>query len=117
MESIFENCNKSELVKEVAKKIDGVSKRVANEFVDAIFEVIQEQLLDGKGINITGVGKFKPIVKKGATYIDLSKKDADGKLLKDKNGKPLTKTVPDRYGVKFIFTPSFTEKVKQVPLN
>lgn len=117
MKTNFETCNKAELIKEVAKKIDGVSKRMVNEFVDAMFETIQEQLLDGRSVNITGIGRFNPFIKKGATYIDLSKKNKDGKLLRDKNGKPFTKTVPNRYSVKFSFTPSFVEKVKQVPVD
>lgn len=113
----FDNCNKIEFVKEVAKKVEGSSKKLAGEFVNAVFEVIQEQLLDCRGVNINGVGKFKPFIKEGATYIDLSKKDNNGKLLRDKNGKPFTKTIPDRYSIKFTFIPSFSQKIKQVTID
>lgn len=110
-------CNKNEFVKEVAKKVENGNKRMALEYLNAMFEVISEQILDGNGIGINGVCKIEPYIKKGGKCIDLSQKDINGKLLRNSDGSPVTKIVPDRYAVRVRMIPSFKEKIKSVPIN
>lgn len=110
-------CNKSEVVKEVAKKIENSSKRMALAYTNAVFEVISEQLLDGNGLSINGVCKIEPYIKKSCTCIDLSQKDANGKLLRNSDGSPITKVVPERYAIRFKLIPSFKEKIKSVSVK
>lgn len=110
-------CNKNEFVKEVAKKVENGNKKVALEYINAMFETISEQILDGNGISINGVCKVEPYIKKGGKCIDLSQKDSNGKLLRNSDGSPMTKIVPDRYAVRFRMIPSFKEKVKSVSID
>jgi nucleoid DNA-binding protein len=112
----FTNFNKDEFVREVAKETDWTLGNSLTA-VNTVFNIIGEQILNGKVVSINGVGKFKPRVKPESVSIDLSQKDEDGKLLRDENGKLLTKVIPARYSVKFDFTPSFKQKVKEVPID
>lgn len=47
-----------------------VTKKVAKEIIDDVFDNIEEALVNGEGISIRGFGSFKPIEKKGRVYIE-----------------------------------------------
>ena len=49
--------NKSELVEQIAEKAD-LSRRDAEQAVDAALRTIEEQLARGEEISLTGFGKF-----------------------------------------------------------
>ncbi len=49
--------NKAELIAEVAKKT-GVTNKVVTECVDALFSILEKQLVRGKFVMIQGFGKF-----------------------------------------------------------
>lgn len=50
--------NKKELVSRVAGKLD-VTKKLAEEFVNAHWEVIREAISDGEDVNLIGIVKFE----------------------------------------------------------
>ena len=52
-----ENLTKAELIDVVAQKT-GLNKTQAGNAVDAVFETIQETLVDGKKFTMTGFGTF-----------------------------------------------------------
>lgn len=108
--------NKHDFMREVAKKTDWTLDNSLLA-INTIFEIIKEQTLDGKIVSINGVGKFRPTIKKECVKIDLSQKDSNGKLLRDGNGKPITKIVPPRYNVRFEFVPSYKNIVKETPVE
>ena len=56
--------NKSELVEQIAQKAD-LSRRDAEQAVDAALKTIEEQLARGEEITLTGFGKFH-VAQRGA---------------------------------------------------
>lgn len=49
--------NKNELLKLMAEKTEG-SKKEAQAYLDSFVEVVKEAVLEGKDVNVTGLGKF-----------------------------------------------------------
>ncbi len=52
-----ENLTKAEMIKLVAQKT-GLNKTMAGNALDAVFQTIQESLVDGKKFTMTGFGTF-----------------------------------------------------------
>jgi nucleoid DNA-binding protein len=108
--------NKNEFVREVAKKNEWTLDN-SLQAVNAVFEVISEQILNGNIVTINGVGKFEPKVRPAKTCIDLSQKDDNGNLLRDEQGNLITKEVPPTYSVKFRFFSNYKQKIKDVDVD
>lgn len=49
--------NKNDLLKLMAEKTEG-SKKEAQAYLDAFVEIVKEAVLEGKDVNISGLGKF-----------------------------------------------------------
>ncbi len=49
---------KSDIVESLASEVEGLSKRVAGEAVDAVFEYIMGSLAKGESVQIPGFGTF-----------------------------------------------------------
>jgi len=47
-----------------------VNKAVAEQIIKDVFENIKKAMVEGEGISIRGFGSFKPINKKGRTYLE-----------------------------------------------
>lgn len=107
---------KQDLVKEVSKKADFTQKDTTV-FLNALYDVLNEQLLQGKIINLESVGKLTPFIVQARERVDLGAKNEDGTLKRDKNGKLVTKTVPARLKVKFVPSGSFKETLKTIEVE
>ena len=49
--------NKNDLLKLMAEKTEG-SKKEAQAYLDAFVEIVKKSVLEGKNVNVTGLGKF-----------------------------------------------------------
>ena len=58
--------NKKELVKAISEKTEMTQKTTA-EVVDALFDVIEDTLMDGEDVSIANFGKFVVIEKEAST--------------------------------------------------
>jgi DNA-binding protein HU-beta len=52
--------NKGQLVDEVVKKVDGMTKKQADAILSAILETIQESVAAGNKVTLVGFGTFEP---------------------------------------------------------
>jgi DNA-binding protein HU-beta len=50
---------KADLVNELVKSVEDISKKKASEAVDAIFNIIQEALVKGDKVQLVGFGTFE----------------------------------------------------------
>lgn len=52
-----ESMNKKALADVLADRL-GVTKKTANEFIDALFDVVTNELANGRKVDISGFGRF-----------------------------------------------------------
>lgn len=71
----MEVVNKKALADKVAEK-QGITKKLAGEFVETLFEVMTEELKNGNKVDITGFGKFEVKERAARTGINPQTKEA-----------------------------------------
>ena len=49
---------KAEIVEYVNERVEGLVKKEAAEFVETLFELIKDELSDGKSVKVSGFGSF-----------------------------------------------------------
>ena len=90
--------NKGEFVDELAEKT-GFTKKDSKETLEAILDVITEELEEGGDVMFTGFGKFEPRARKATEKINPQtgeKVDVPAKVVpKFKAGKTLKETVKE----------------------
>lgn len=62
--------NKAELVSEISKKVDGVSKANCDKVLNAFMDVVKEQAKKGQKITLVGFGTFEVRERKATTGVN-----------------------------------------------
>ena len=62
--------NKAELVSEISKKVDGVSKANCDKVLNAFMDVVKEQSKKGQKITLVGFGTFEVRERKATTGVN-----------------------------------------------
>jgi nucleoid DNA-binding protein len=93
--------NPQELIQRIADRIEG-SKTDAERFVQALFEIVEENLLADKVVRVKGIGTFKMLEVNARTSVDVNTKErieikehfrvtfTPDAVLKDKVNKPFS---------------------------
>lgn len=55
--------NKKDIVKAIANKLDGYTQKDVSEVLDSFLEVVQEQLVSGNAVKLSGFGTFETNVR------------------------------------------------------
>ncbi|MEM7349941.1 MAG: HU family DNA-binding protein [Acidobacteriota bacterium] len=79
--------NKNDLIEHLAGNLEGVTKKLAGEALDAVFGHIEEKLADGEKVQIPGFG----------TFVVSARKERQGR--NPQTNKPMT--IPASNSVRF----------------